>query len=176
MTAPDWQPTLTGALLTLRPMVEGDFAELFRVASDPDIWAQHPAHDRWQEAVFRQYFDDGLAGRGALVAIDRASGRLIGSSRYHGYDAAASEVEIGWTFLARSHWGGRFNREMKQLMVAHALESVSRVIFAVGEDNGRSRAALARIGATLTAERKVTRLRGADVSHVIYELRHPVTP
>ncbi len=33
--------------------------------------------------------------------VDQASGRLIGSSRYYGYEPELSEIEIGWTFLAR---------------------------------------------------------------------------
>ena len=41
--------------------------------------------------------------------IDVATQEIIGSSRYHGYDAGRSEVEIGWTFLARKYWGGRYN-------------------------------------------------------------------
>ena len=64
---------------------------------------------------------------GALLAIDRKDGRVIGSSRFHGYDEEKSEIEIGWTFLARSHWGGMYNREMKRLMLDHAFRFVSRV-------------------------------------------------
>jgi RimJ/RimL family protein N-acetyltransferase len=88
-------------LVQLRPLRAGDFDALFAVASDPLIWEQHPASARYQPAVFRKFFDDGMASGGALLAIDRADGRVIGSSRYFGYDAAVGEVEIGWTFLAR---------------------------------------------------------------------------
>lgn len=89
--------------------------------------------------------------RGALAVIDRASGAIIGSSRMQAHDPAdGGSVEIGWTFLSRDYWGGPFNREMKRLMLAHALQFVERVDFRVGEDNLRSRRAMAKIGGRLS--------------------------
>jgi RimJ/RimL family protein N-acetyltransferase len=81
-----------------------------------------------------------------LVAIDSKDGRIIGSSRFHGYDEEKSQIEIGWTFLARSHWGGIYNKEMKQLMLGHAFRFVESVIFLVGPQNLRSRKAVEKIG------------------------------
>lgn len=151
----DLQPTLEGELLRLRPMRLEDFEPLYAIASDPLIWKQHPAHDRWQREVFRDYFDSGLACGGTLVAIDRASGALVGSSRYYGWDPVAREIEIGWTFLARSHWGGRYNAEMKALMLGHAFRFAATVLFLVGPKNLRSRRAVEKIGGVLrgTVER-----------------------
>lgn len=166
-----WQPHLLGALIELRPLDPHDFDALFAVASDPQVWAQHPASDRYQEPVFRAFFRDALDSRGALVAIDRESGRIIGSSRYSGFDAKTSAVEIGWTFLARSHWGGRYNHEMKHLMIEFAFQHVERVTFLVGETNRRSRIALERIGAVLTNERRDRTLNGVVVPHLVYEIR-----
>src|SRR4051794_3673872 len=97
----DRQPTLERELLRLRPLRVDDWDALFAIASDPLIWAVHPANDRWQEPVFREFFAEALAGGGALAVIDRASGAIVGSSRWERHDAEASEVEIGWTFLAR---------------------------------------------------------------------------
>src|SRR5690349_25103723 len=94
------QPHLKGELLELRPLRPDDWDALYAVASDPLIWAQHPASDRYKPEVFRAFFDDALGSGGALVAIDNATGAVIGSSRFHDHDAAASEVEIGWSFLA----------------------------------------------------------------------------
>ena len=140
------QPTLRGALLELRPLRAEDFDALFRVASDPLIWEQHPERTRYQEPTFRVFFDEALRSNGALVAIDRATGQIIGSSRYHGFDAERSVIEIGWTFLARAYWGGRFNREMKRLMLEHAFRQVDRVIFVIGPANRRSQRAVEKIG------------------------------
>ena len=140
------QPTLKSDLLVLRPLGQEDFAELYRVASDPLIWEQHPMRDRYKEEVFRKFFQEALESGGALIVIDAKDRRVIGGSRYYGYDEGKSEIEIGWTFLARSHWGGVFNREMKRLMVGHALRFVKTVVFLVGPQNFRSQRAMAKIG------------------------------
>jgi RimJ/RimL family protein N-acetyltransferase len=142
------QPVLTGDLVVLRPMHEDDFAVLYAVASDPLIWEQHPEPDRCTEPVFRTFFQGGMESGGAFVALDRRDGRVIGSSRFAGYDETNSEVEIGWTFLARSHWGGSYNAEMKRLMLTHAFRFVRRVVFRVGPNNRRSQRALEKVGAS----------------------------
>lgn len=142
----DPQPILKGDLLELRPLRPEDFQDLYAVASDPLIWEQHPASDRYQEDVFKEFFREALASGGALVAVDSADGKIIGSSRFHGYDEEKSEVEIGWTFLARSHWGGRYNGEMKRLMLRHAFGFVESVVFLVGTGNLRSQRAVEKIG------------------------------
>ena len=79
----DRQPTLVGALLELRPLTADDYSALYGVASDPLIWEQHPERHRYEEPTFRVFFEDALGSGGALVAIDRATGRIIGSSRFH---------------------------------------------------------------------------------------------
>jgi RimJ/RimL family protein N-acetyltransferase len=140
------QPTLKSELLELRPLRADDFDALYAVASDPLLWEQHPNSDRYQLDVFRKFFDEAIESGGALVAIDRKNGRIIGSSRFHCYDLVRSEIEIGWTFLARSHWGGMYNGEMKRLMLEHAFRFVENVIFFIGATNLRSQRALEKIG------------------------------
>lgn len=166
----DRQPVLEGEHLRLRPLTAADWDALFAVASDPLIWQQHPAHDRWREPVFRAFFEDALANRGALVAIDARTQAVIGSSRFQGLEeAAGGSVEIGWTFLARSHWGGRWNHEMKRLMLTHALASVAQCRFLVAGTNTRSRRALEKIGASLTDRREERVMAdGAVIPHLIY--------
>jgi RimJ/RimL family protein N-acetyltransferase len=143
----DLQPHLKGELIELRPLAPEDWDDLFAVASDPLIWEQHPESDRYKEEVFKIFFKDALESGGAFVVIDTKNKRIIGSTRFHGYDPEKSEVEIGWTFLARKCWGGRYNREMKQLMLAHAFQFVENVVFYIGENNIRSRKATEKIGA-----------------------------
>lgn len=147
------QPTLRGELVELRPLRGGDFAELYAVASDPLIWEQHPASDRYKEDVFREFFRGALESGGAFVVSDAKTGRCIGSTRFCGYDEGRGEVEIGWTFLARSHWGGAYNGEMKRLMLAHAFKFVESVVFLVGPENMRSRRAVEKIGGVLDGSR-----------------------
>jgi N-acetyltransferase len=141
------QPVLKGQLLELRPLRPEDFDDLYAVAADPLIWEQHPHNTRYQEDVFRKFFSDALASGGALIAIDSETGRVIGSSRYDGYNQEKSQVEIGWTFLARSHWGGVYNREMKRLMLEHAFKFVDNVVFVIGIQNFRSQKAVEKLGA-----------------------------
>jgi N-acetyltransferase len=147
------QPTLAGSLVSLRPLGPDDFPALYGVASDPLIWEQHPDWNRYQEAVFRDFFRQALASGGALLALDAERGQVIGSSRYFGYDEEKSEVEIGWSFLARSHWGGRYNGEMKRLMLRHAFRFVRSVVFLIGPENRRSRQAVLKIGAVQVGSR-----------------------
>ena len=143
----DLQPHLKGKLLELRPLTPNDWDELFAVASDSLIWEQHPERDRYKKDVFRIFFKDALESGGAFVIIDRKTQRIIGSTRFYGYDPKKSEIEIGWTFLARKYWGGQCNAEMKRLLLNHAFKFVESVVFFVGEDNVRSQKAMEKVGA-----------------------------
>jgi RimJ/RimL family protein N-acetyltransferase len=149
----DLQPVLKGELIELRPLRSEDFDDLYAVASDPLIWEQHPVTDRYKAEVFEGFFREALESGGTLIAVDCKNGQVIGSSRFHGYDKENSEIEIGWTFLARSHWGGIYNREMKQLMLRHAFQFVNSVIFLVGPQNLRSQRAVEKIGAVRVGSR-----------------------
>ena len=162
------QPLLEGELLRLRPLRPDDFDALYAVASDPLIWALHPARDRWREEVFRGFFGVAIASGGALAAIDRSDGRMIGSSRFHGHDAERSEVEIGWTFLARSHWGGLYNGEMKALMLDHAFRFVDSALFVIGPENWRSQRAIEKIGGVREAE---GRRDDTGLESLVYRIR-----
>jgi len=166
------QPVLEGDRLRLRPLRPEDWDKLFAVASDREIWARHPSHDRWQEPVFREFFDEALAGGGALAIIDKRDGEIIGSSRFGEPEAEGpGEIEIGWSFLARRYWGGGYNAEFKRLMLAHALEHYERVIFQVGADNVISRRAMANIGGILIPGRtRVYERCGVMVEHVMFEI------
>jgi RimJ/RimL family protein N-acetyltransferase len=148
----DGQPTLKGTLVELRPLRPEDHGDLYAVAADPLIWEQHPAKNRHEETVFGEFFAEALASGGALLATDAETRRVIGSSRFHGYSEDKGEVEIGWTFLARSHWGGRYNGELKQLMLGHAFRFVNSVVFLVSPKNIRSQRAVERIGGVLEPE------------------------
>jgi RimJ/RimL family protein N-acetyltransferase len=168
----DRQPILEGERLLLRPLLPDDRDALFAIASDREIWARHPAHDRWQRPVFDAFFDEGLAAKGGLAILDKASGAVIGSSRYgESDDSAPNTIEIGWSFLARSYWGGGYNAEFKRLMLAHALAHHERVTFQVGADNVISRRAMANIGGVLLpGPGPVIERSGAMVEHVVFEI------
>lgn len=176
----DRQPVLEGERLFLRPLREGDWDALYAVASDRELWAVHPSHDRWQEPVFRAFFDDALAKGGALAIVDKhvlssaegASGEVIGSSRFQFCDREEEDgaLEIGWSFIARAYWGKGYNAEFKRLMLEHAFRHVDRVVFRVGADNVISRKAMANIGGRLTGATYVEERAGRPVEHVVYEI------
>jgi RimJ/RimL family protein N-acetyltransferase len=171
----DLQPHLKGELIELRPLAPGNWDELFAVASDPLIWEQHPESDRYKEDVFKIFFESALESGGAFVVVDTNTQQIIGSTRFHGYDPEKSEIEIGWTFLARKYWGGRHNAEMKQLMLAHAFRFVENVVFFVGENNIRSQKATEKIGAVKSGTaKKVYGNRPASLN-VRYVIRKPLT-
>ena len=162
----DLQPVLKGRLLELRPLRAEDFHELYAVAADPLIWEQHPAKDRYQEEVFKVFFREALESGGTLIAMDAKDGRVIGWSRFHGYNGEQSEIEIGWTFLARSYWGGVYNSEMKQLMLRHAFRFVSKVVFLIDPQNVRSQRAMEKIGGV----RAGSRLDGSGRNSLVYQI------
>jgi N-acetyltransferase len=169
----DLQPTLTGTLLELRPLRPDDFDALFAAASDPLIWEQHPESDRYERTVFQRYFDGALESRGAFAIIERASGKIIGSSRYWNLKPDESEVEIGWTFLERAFWGGRYNAELKALMIEHAFRFVERVVFVVGANNLRSQKAVRKLGAELVGSEERAAPDGSVRRNVIFALTRP---
>jgi RimJ/RimL family protein N-acetyltransferase len=151
-TTVNWQPAnLQDNLVRLQPLAEQDFDQLFQLASDPLIWQQHPSSNRYQEPVFREFFAGALASKAAFLIIEQASGQVIGCTRF--YDHKENEsIAIGFTFLARPYWGGRYNAAVKTLMLNYAFNHVPTVIFHIGSTNLRSQIATARFGAVKTGE------------------------
>jgi len=168
----DLQPILLGETIALRPLTNADFELLYAAASDPLIWQQHPEPLRYQRQVFEGFFAGAMASGGALVVTEKKSGRVIGSSRYYDWHPPEREVAIGYTFLARSHWGGATNREMKRLMLDHAFRWAKVVWFHVGKNNWRSRKAIEKIGATLSHE-ATRESNGVLHDYIFYKIEAP---
>ena len=164
------QPTLQSARLHLAPLRADDFARLYAVACDPLIWEQHPNQNRYQEAVFRNYFQGAMESGGALLITAASSGETIGSSRFYDLDETAGSVAIGYTFLARKYWGGATNLALKTLMLEHAFGFVARVIFHVGEHNTRSRTAMDRLGGIIIGKTPIAYYGEAASTNVIYAI------
>ena len=162
----DCQPLLKGDLVELKPLCSEHYDDLYAVAADPLIWEQHSDKNRHEEENFQLFFREALASGGALTAIDARTQLVIGSSRFHGYDKKRSEVEIGWTFLARSHWGGIYNAEMKHLMLQHAFRFVNCVVFLVGPRNLRSQRAVEKVGGV----RVGSRLDAGGIDSYLYRI------
>ena len=132
---------------SLKGVAESDFESLYAVASDPLIWEQHPESNRWQRNVFSVFFANGLANDlGCFVIRERRTQEVVGSTRYYGYDKKDQCVRIGFTFLARRHWGTSANREIKDAMLERAFEICETVLFDIGPENRRSITAVEKLG------------------------------
>lgn len=167
----DRQPVLDGERLLLRPLRPDDWPEFQAIAGDRQVWELHPQPGRWREPALSAYFAALIDGKGALAVIEKSSGALIGASRYqYGSDADGGTIEIGSTMLARSHWGGETNREMKRLMITHALQHVATVEFWAWLDNARSRRALEKIGAQRVDRIEQVEIGGQVFPHAVYAI------
>jgi RimJ/RimL family protein N-acetyltransferase len=165
------QPThLKNDLVWLEPLKQAHFEELYLVASDPLIWEQHPNPDRYKLDAFTNYFKGAMESGGAFIIRDTLSGKALGSSRYCAYDADNKEIQIGYTFFARSCWGKSINKEVKTLMLNHAFNYVDKVAFYVGANNIRSQKAMERIGGIKIREEVVAYFGEPDRLNFRYEI------
>ena len=161
------QPTLQDELIKIVPLTKNDFESLFTIASDPMIWEQHPQPDRWKKEIFQTYFDEAIDSGSAFLVYEKKTNQPIGCTRYYEYDPGNSGIAIGYTFLARPYWGGRYNWSMKKLLIDHAFSFVDRVLFHVGKTNVRSQRALEKIGAVKIGDWE----QGEKPPHYEYEIR-----
>ena len=166
----DRQPILENEWIKMRPLKEDDFEQLYKVASDPLIWEQHPSKTRYQIEVFQNYFEGAMESGGAFAVYNNKTGELIGSTRLYDYDEIHQSVLIGYTFIARSCWGSNYNRSMKKLMLDYAFGFVDKVIFHVGENNMRSRKAMEKLGAVLIGKEDRAYYGEAVNVNVIFEM------
>ena len=149
----NWQPAhLQNDFVKLYPLHPGDFEELYLVASDPLIWEQHPNKNRYQREAFLMYFEGAVKSGSAFIVYDKKSNAIIGSSRFYEYNSNTKTVAIGYTFLARDHWGTTYNNALKSLMLSYAFNFAEHVIFHIGANNIRSQKAIEKLGAKKTGE------------------------
>ena len=149
----DLRPThLKNEFVKLSPLAADDFDKLYQVASDPLIWEQHPNKVRYRREVFEIFFKGAIESGGAFLVCDSNTNQPIGSSRYYEYNTSKKTIAIGYTFLARDHWGTTYNKALKSLMLDHAFTFVNDVIFHIGANNIRSQKAIVKLGATKIGE------------------------
>lgn len=174
MTEFNFQPILSGELIAMRPYSDDDFEGLYAVAADPLIWEVHPVPERAERKYFKANTDDALSDKGGLVAIERTTSRIVGFSRFSQVYVGPAEIEIGWSFLSRHLWGGQHNRDMKRIMLAHALTTFPRVIFRVGESNIRSCRAMEKIGGIRIPWDETITALGRDMRFIAYEVTREI--
>jgi RimJ/RimL family protein N-acetyltransferase len=164
------QPVLETEKVALYPLQQADFEALYSVASDPEIWAQHPNKDRWKKDVFQNFFEGAMQSKGAFK-IDKASSEILGSSRFYDYDEQDSSILIGYTFYAVKCWGTGINHAVKSLMLDYAFQFVSKVYFHIGASNIRSQIAISRLGARKVVEQEVSYYGEAPKLNFVYEIK-----
>lgn len=165
------QPTLENETIKLVPLKETDFETLYKVASDPLIWEQHPNKDRWKREVFQNFFKGAMESGGAFLIYDAQTGEVIGSSRYYDLDERKKQIAIGYTFYARSHWGGKYNSAAKALMMNYAFKHVDSVLFHIGALNLRSQKAIEKLGAVKIDEQEIEYYGEESKLNFIYQIK-----
>lgn len=165
------QPSLENEFIKIQPLKTGDFEALYSVARDPLIWEQHPNPDRYKQEVFENFFKGAMESGGAFLVFDKQSNKVIGSSRYYELDPDKSSIAIGYTFLAKDHWGGIYNPALKKLMIDHAFQFMDSVIFHIGALNIRSQKAIERLGAEKIFEIEVEYYGETSKLNFVYEIK-----
>lgn len=161
--------TFQNQYIRLEPIKDSDFETLYAVSADKEIWAMHPTPDRYIRERFQLFFDAALNSKGAFLVFDVETNQCIGSSRYYNYDADNKLIMIGYTFLAKSHWGGKFNKAMKQLMLDYAFKYADEVVFEIGKANLISQKAALNIGADFKSE-TIMAVEGEDKPYFQYNI------
>ncbi|MBL0118002.1 MAG: GNAT family N-acetyltransferase [Saprospiraceae bacterium] len=149
------QPTLENENVILHPLQDKDFDDLYAVASDPKIWEQHPNKDRCKIEVFKVFFEGAMQSKGAFKIVNKASGHVMGSTRFYDHNQEENSISIGYTFYGREYWGKGFNHSVKSLMLDYIFQFVSKVHFHIGAENIRSQIAIGRLGTTKIDEQEI---------------------
>jgi RimJ/RimL family protein N-acetyltransferase len=147
------QPTLTGHVAILRPLLAGHAAALLDAARDGELWKLKVSVIPGPETVV-SYIAAALAGREAgtvmpFVIVRRHDDRIVGSARFWKIDLVNRKLEIGHSWLSASMQRTGLNTEAKYLLLAYAFDVMRcvRVQFTTDELNEKSRTAILRIGA-----------------------------
>ena len=145
--------TLEGNGVRLEPLSPAHENDLAAAASDGRLW------ELWYTAVPEpdmagKYIADALAGQEQGIMLpwavrDLASGRIVGSTRYHDIILTIDRVEIGYTWYAGRCQRTHVNTACKLLLLEHAFETVRCAVVGLRTDNFnfRSQRAIEGIGA-----------------------------
>ena len=163
-------PVLQNNLVVATQLVPGDFESLYRAASDPLIWEQHPNPNRWQKDAFTNYFEGAIESKGALLVKDATNGEVIGSSRYSDWITGTKTISIGYTFFIRRCWGKGYNYALKQLMLDFAFVYADNVTFYIGAVNKRSQVSIERFGAQKIGEEEMAYFGEASKLNFVYQV------
>ena len=165
------QPILENEKYQLIPLQKGDFELLYEVASNPEVWEQHPNKDRYKREVFKNFFQGAIESEGAFKIVEKATGNILGSTRYYNFDESKNSIFIGYTFYGTSSWGKGINPQIKNLMLDYIFQYIEKVHFHIGKENFRSQIALERLGGQKIAEEDVAYFGEPKRTNFVYEIR-----
>lgn len=146
---------LEGRHVRLEPLRAEHAAALWEIAKNDlgDLfqWIPYPLKSLSDFEQFnRQVLEEQQRGLTIpFVTLERASGQIVGTTRYMNMDLANRKVEIGSTWIAPPWQRTAINTEAKYLMLRHAFEvwDCLRVELKTDAMNQRSRKAILRLGA-----------------------------
>lgn len=166
------QPILENELVKIIPLTHQDLEPLYGVAKDPKIWEQHPCK-RYRRTEFEKFFTESMKSGGAFILSDKITGKIIGSSRFQIVEGFPNGVEIGWTFLEREYWGGKYNKAVKDLMIKHAFNFVDNIVLYVAKGNIRSKKAVEKIHGQKISESDYPELPRKSPDNETYVINKP---
>jgi N-acetyltransferase len=145
--------TLETPQLRLEPLSEAHTADLAAAARDGELWnlriTSVPAPG--EEDVYVAF---ALKGREQghmlpFVVRDVASGKIIGTTRYHDIVVPIERLEIGYTWYGKSWQRSHVNTTCKLLLMTHAFETLGAKMLGWRTDNYNfaSQKAIERLGA-----------------------------
>ena len=164
------QPTLKNELVRIRPLKKEDCEPLYQIASDPLIWEQHPVPNRYQKEIFLEFFNNSLKSSACIIIEENSTNQIIGSSRFKRIENSDKAIEIGWSFLSRDKWGGKYNKAFKELMIEYALKHIDHVIFYIGLNNKRSQRAVEKLGGKKIADKDLEHLMKKGKNDLTYRI------
>jgi len=144
---------LEGRFVRLEPLERRHGGDLNAIAGDAEIWSRFTSDLAVPENM-RAWIEKALANRAIgteqpFVTIERATDRIVGSTRVMDIQEAHDAAEIGATWLGRAWWRTAFNSESKYLLLRHLFDTIGcrRVCLKTDLLNERSQRAIERLGA-----------------------------
>ena len=144
---------LEGERAVLEPLDLRHAAGLARAAADGELWrlwyTSVPAPDRAEAYVRTALAARDEGGAMPFAVLDRASGEVVGSTRYMNVEAAHRRLEIGSTWYAKRAQRTGVNTECKLMLLRHAFETLRSIAveFRTSTFNRASQRAIERLGA-----------------------------
>ena len=145
---------LEGRHVRLEPLAPHHAGALFTASQTPEIWLWLPIPMFGSVAAVGEWIEEASRSQATgsevpFAIVRRSDGMAVGSTRYLDIRRPHRALEIGWTWLAREAQRTAVNTEAKLLLLTHAFEAhgALRVQLKTDERNGRSRAAITRLGA-----------------------------